>query len=74
MKQVRTTRHQWLIACDANMCPEDFEESLWFQNRQMFIKAQEEAFATCRAKGPHGELNQKMEVAGGYHTRQSLLW
>ena len=28
-KQARTTRHQWLIACDANMCPEDFEtESL----------------------------------------------
>ena len=25
LKQARTTRHAWLIACDANMCPEDFE-------------------------------------------------
>ena len=23
-----TTRHPWLIACDANMCPEDFKKSL----------------------------------------------
>ena len=30
LKQARTT-HQWLIAYDANMCPEDFEKSLWFQ-------------------------------------------
>ena len=28
LKQARTTRHLWLIACDANMCPEDFEQSL----------------------------------------------
>ena len=25
VKQVRATRHPWLIACDANMRPEDFE-------------------------------------------------
>ena len=28
LKQARTTRHPWLIACDANMDPEDFEQSL----------------------------------------------
>ena len=31
VKQASTTRHPWLVACDANMCPEDFEKSLWFQ-------------------------------------------
>ena len=30
IKQARTIRHPWLIACDANMCPEDVEKSLWF--------------------------------------------
>ena len=24
VKRARTTRHVWLVACDANMCPEDF--------------------------------------------------
>ena len=28
LKQARKTRHPWLTACDANTCPEDFEESL----------------------------------------------
>ena len=51
-KQVRTTRHPWLTACDANMCPEDFKESLWFYSRHMFI----EAPSSCRSKGPSGEL------------------
>ena len=26
LKQARTTRHPWFIACDANTCPEDFEK------------------------------------------------
>ena len=26
LKQARTTRHPWLMACDANMCVEDFEK------------------------------------------------
>ena len=26
-KQARPTRHPWLIACDANMCPEDCQMS-----------------------------------------------
>ena len=29
LKRARTTRHPWLTACDANMCPEDFEKSFW---------------------------------------------
>ena len=39
LKQARTTRHPWLIACDANMCPEDFAKSLWFQREQMHVVA-----------------------------------
>ena len=38
VKQARTPRHPWLIARDANMCPEDFEKSLWFQSRHMFLE------------------------------------
>ena len=29
VKQARTTRHPWLVACDGNMNPEDFKKSLW---------------------------------------------
>ena len=54
MKQVKATRPLWFIACDANVCPEDFEKSLWFQGGQMFIAAPKEA-STCRSKGPKGE-------------------
>ena len=31
VKQVRTTKHAWLIACDANVSPEDFSKILWLQ-------------------------------------------
>ena len=31
LKQARTTRHPWFLACDANTCLEDFEKCLWFQ-------------------------------------------
>ena len=51
LKQARTTRHPWLIACDANMCPEDFENSLWFPMETMHVVAPKVAF-TCRSKGP----------------------
>ena len=53
LKQARTTRHQWLIACDANMCPKDFEKSLWFQREQVHVVPPKEA-STCRSKGPKG--------------------
>ena len=51
LKQARTTRHPWLIACDANMCPEDFEKSLWFQKELTHVVTPKEA-STCRSKGP----------------------
>ena len=50
VKQAKVTRHPWLIARDANMCPEDFEKSLW----QMCVVAPKEA-QTCRSKGSQGE-------------------
>ena len=50
VKQESTTGHPWLIACDANMCPDDFEKSQWFQNRHRFIKAPGEGVSTCRSK------------------------
>ena len=58
VKQVRTTRHPWLTACDANMCPEDFKTSLWFRIRHIFIKPPREV-STCRSKGPKGEVIER---------------
>ena len=49
VKQARTTRHPWLIACDAHMCPEDSEKSLWFQRELMHVAVPKEA-STCRSK------------------------
>ena len=54
VKQVKATRHPWLIACDANMCPEFSEKCLWFQSGQMFVAAPKDA-STCRSKGSKGE-------------------
>ena len=39
VKQAKTNRHPWLAACDANMCPEDFEKSLWFRGEWMHVVA-----------------------------------
>ena len=33
VKQARTTRHPWLVACDGNMNPEDFKKSLRAQKQ-----------------------------------------
>ena len=35
VNQARTTRHLWLMACDANMTPKDFRKSKWFQDKCM---------------------------------------
>ena len=59
VKQARTTRHPWLIACDANMCPEDSGKIVRFQSRRMFIKAPGEEVSTTRSKGLHGELFER---------------
>ena len=53
--QARTTRHPWLTACDADMCPEDFEKSLWFQREPMHVVAPNKKRSTCRSKGPKDE-------------------
>ena len=31
LEQAKTTRHPWLIACDANMCQEDVERARGFR-------------------------------------------
>ena len=31
VKQERTTKHLWLVECDANTHPENFKKSLWFK-------------------------------------------
>ena len=31
MKRARISKHPWLVACDADMSPEDFEKSLWLR-------------------------------------------
>ena len=49
LKQAKTTRHPWLIACDATMCLEDFDKSLWFQRELMHVVAPK-APSTCRCK------------------------
>ena len=56
VKQVITTRHPWLIACDANTCPEDFRKSLCFKSRHMFIEAPGEGVSTCKFNVPNGEF------------------
>ena len=46
----KTDTRGW-IACDANMCPEDFEKSLWFQREMMHVVTLK-GVSTCRSKGP----------------------
>ena len=55
VKQVKATRHPWLIACDANTSPEYFGKSFSFQSGQMFKEAPKKKVATCRSRGPQGE-------------------
>ena len=59
LKRARTTRHPWLIACDANMCPEDVEKSLWFQREMMHVVGPKGA-STCRSKGPKDVSKERM--------------
>ena len=33
MKQARTTKHHWLVACDATMNPQDFRKGLMTQKQ-----------------------------------------
>ena len=49
LKRARTTKHPQLMACDANISPEDPEKSLWFRNDRMHVIAPE-GVSTCRSK------------------------
>ena len=59
LKRTRTTKHPWLIACGANMSPEDFEKSLWFRKEQMYVMAPE-GVSTCRSRNAKGEWVEKV--------------
>ena len=59
LKRTRTTKYPWLIACDANMRPEDFEKSLWFGKHQMHVIAPE-GLSTCRSNNANGERVEKV--------------
>ena len=59
LKQAKTTRHPWWVACDANMCPEDFEKEPRFQIERMHVVVSKEA-STCRSKGPKGEWIERI--------------
>ena len=34
----------WLVACEANMNPEDFKKGLWYESRHMFIEVPGEKY------------------------------
>ena len=55
LKRARTTKHPWLIACDANMSPQDFEKSLWFRKDQMHVIAPEGG-STVQIKKSQGSM------------------
>ena len=57
-KQAKVTKHPWLIACDATLCPEDFEKSLRSQREQTYVVAPKEA-STCRSKSPKSDLIER---------------
>ena len=60
LKRTWTTKHPWLIACDANMSPEDFEKSLWFRKDRMHVIAPE-GVSTCRSRSAKGEWVEKVD-------------
>ena len=41
------------------MEPEDFENNLWYEKRNMFIEAPGEGVSTSRSKGPNGEFIER---------------
>ena len=58
LKRTQTTKHPWLIACDANISPEDFEKSLWFRKDQMHVIAPA-GVSTCRSKNARRTMGGK---------------
>ena len=58
VKQAKTTRHPWLVACDAIMDPEIFTKSVWYEDRCMFFEAQEK-------EAPRADQQPKRRVDRG---------
>ena len=55
LKQAKTTRHPWLMACDANVRVQKIlKRVFWFHRDLMHVVAPKEA-STCRSKGSKGE-------------------
>ena len=59
VKQARTTKHPWLVACDATTDAEDFQRSLWFMEKCMFMKPREARVTSCRVTGSNGEFLER---------------
>ena len=59
LKRARAAKHPWLVACDANMCPVEFEKSLWFRKGRMNVIAPEGA-STCSSKSAQEEWVEKV--------------
>ena len=80
LKRARTTRHPWLIACDANMCPEDFgskgRRCMWWPRKE-YPRAGQKDRKTCGLKErmtivANGSLKGKtlhMEVVEDFESR-----
>ena len=49
LKQAKATRHPWLVACDANVCPEDSGKESLLPRELMHAVAPKEA-STCRSE------------------------
>ena len=59
LKRARATKHPWLVACDANMCPVECEKSLWFRKGRMNVIAPE-GVSACSSKSAQGEWVEKV--------------
>ena len=60
VQQMKTTRHPRLIACDANVCPEDFKKSHVVQKADTCsLRRHEKAFQHADPEGPNGELIER---------------
>ena len=71
VKQVRTTRRPWLIAC---VVSRRFQEEPLVQSRHMFIKAPREGVATWRSKSPCGEfIERTYEHVTASHSLQGKI-
>ena len=59
VKQARTTRHRWLVACDANMDPDDFKESLWCKEKNKFNEGPVAGIPRADLQALKGELIER---------------